>query len=50
MFSTIKKITDAFHVPTIREREEAYLNAAKDNYDLEYRMRQIDSGNLPRYF
>lgn len=42
-FSKVKK---AFHIPTRREREEAYLNGAKDRYDLEYRMRRIDRGEV----
>ncbi|SNY93781.1 Protein of unknown function [Cohaesibacter sp. ES.047] len=46
MFSTIKKLASAFHIPSNAELEEAYLNDAADGYDLEYRMRQIDRGNV----
>lgn len=42
-FSKMKK---AFHIPTRREREEAFLNGSKDRYELEYRMRQIDRGEV----
>ncbi|MCO6186607.1 DUF3563 family protein [Rhizobium sp. L1K21] len=42
-FSKVKK---AFHIPTRREREEAFLAGAKDRYDLEYRMRQIERGQI----
>ncbi len=36
-----------FIVPPSREMlEERYLNDAKDLYDLEYRIREIDRGNF----
>lgn len=35
-----------FHIPTRREREEAYLARSVDLYDLEKRMREIDSGKF----
>ena len=50
MFGPIKKIARAFHIPTEQEREMAYLNGAKDRYDLEFRMRRIDRGEFRRGF
>ncbi|WEX87639.1 DUF3563 domain-containing protein [Sinorhizobium garamanticum] len=44
MFKHLKKLTRALHVPTIEEREVAYLNGSVDRIDLEYRQRQIDRG------
>lgn len=44
MFVRILKALRALRGPTVRERELAYLNAARDRYDLEYRERQIDRG------
>lgn len=35
-----------FHVPTRREREEAYLARSVDMYDLERRMRELDNGKF----
>ena len=46
MFKTLKKVGAAFHIPTRREREDAYLAGAKDRYDLEYRMRRLDRGDI----
>jgi hypothetical protein len=44
MFESVRRIARAFRVPTIHDREMAYLNDAKDRVDLEFRMRQIDRG------
>ncbi|WP_319531622.1 DUF3563 family protein [uncultured Cohaesibacter sp.] len=44
MFSTIKKIASAFHIPSDAELEQAYLEGAEDGYDLEFRIRQLDRG------
>lgn len=48
MFGSLKKVARALRVPTEQEREMAYLNGAKDRYDLEFRMRQIDRGEFRR--
>jgi hypothetical protein len=48
MFKPLKKIARAFHIPSEHEREMAYLNGAKDRYDLEFRMRHVDSGAFRR--
>ncbi len=32
------------HIPTRREREEAYLARSADRYDLERRIRELDAG------
>ncbi len=48
MFGSLKKVARAFRIPTEQEREMAYLNGAKDRYDLEFRMRQIDRGEFRR--
>lgn len=50
MFKQLKKITRAFQVPTIEERETAYLNGSLDRIDLEYRQRQIDRGLFRKYY
>lgn len=44
MFEPIRKFARAFRVPTLADRESAYLNASRDLIDLEYRQRQIDRG------
>lgn len=44
MFAKLAEIVRSLRAPTDRERELAYLNAARDRYDLEYRERQIDRG------
>ncbi|WP_117194280.1 DUF3563 family protein [Rhizobium terrae] len=44
MFDQVRKIARAFRVPTVQDREIAYLNEARDRIDLEFRMRQIDRG------
>jgi hypothetical protein len=44
MFDSVRKIARAFRVPTIHDREIAYLNESRDRIDLEYRMRQVDRG------
>ncbi|MGN7753902.1 DUF3563 family protein [Sinorhizobium sp. 22678] len=50
MFKQLKKITRALHIPSIEERETAYLNGSVDRIDLEYRQRQIDRGLFRRGF
>jgi hypothetical protein len=47
MFKQLKKITGALHIPSVEERETAYLNGSVDRIDLEYRQRQIDRGPFP---
>jgi hypothetical protein len=44
MFGSLKKITRALRVPSVGEREMAYLNGSQDRFDLEYRQRQVDRG------
>jgi len=44
MFEPIRKLARAFRVPTLADRETAYLSASRDLIDLEYRQRQIDRG------
>ena len=46
MFSILKSIKSLFSVsPSVeQDRDEQYLAASADIYDLERRMRQIDSG------
>ncbi|ASY62173.1 hypothetical protein SJ05684_c07100 [Sinorhizobium sojae CCBAU 05684] len=50
MFKQLKKITRALHIPTVEEREIAYLNGSVDRIDLEYRQRQIDRGLFRSYY
>ncbi len=44
MFDQLRKFARAMRIPTVAEREMAYLNGSRDRIDLEYRQRQIDSG------
>ena len=44
MFAKLAEVLRSLRGPTERERELAYLSAAHDRYDLEYRERQIDRG------
>ena len=44
MFDQLRKFARAMRVPSVAEREIAYLNGSSDRIDLEYRQRQIDSG------
>lgn len=44
MFTPIKKFARALRVPSVEDREMAYLNGAHDRFDLEYRQRQVDRG------
>jgi hypothetical protein len=44
MLTSVRKLARAFRVPTLQDREMAYLSEANDRIDLEYRMRQIDRG------
>ena len=46
MFSPIKKFARALRVPSVEEREMAYLNGSHDRFDLEYRQRQVDRGRF----
>ena len=48
MFGPIKKIARALRVPSVQEREMAYLNGSQDRFDLEFRQRQIDRGLFRR--
>lgn len=50
MFNQLKKIKRALHIPSVEEREMAYLNGSVDRIDLEYRQRQIDRGLFRRGF
>lgn len=50
MFNQLKKITRALRVPSLEERETAYLNNSVDRVDLEYRQRQIDRGLFRRQY
>lgn len=44
MFGPFKKFARALRVPSVEEREMAYLNGSNDRFDLEYRQRQVDRG------
>lgn len=44
MFSIVRNALKSFHIPTVAEREMAYLNQSVSRYDLEQRQRQIDAG------
>jgi hypothetical protein len=44
MFGYVSKFASKFRGPSTEDREMAYLNAAADRIDLEYRQRQIDRG------
>ncbi|MCM2291982.1 DUF3563 domain-containing protein [Allorhizobium sp. BGMRC 0089] len=48
MFTPIRKFARAFRVQSVEDRELAYLNAAQDRFDLEYRQREIDRGLFRR--
>lgn len=48
MFGSLKKIARNFRIPSVAEREVAYLNGSHDRLDLEYRQRQIDRGMFRR--
>ncbi|MDI7861142.1 DUF3563 domain-containing protein [Rhizobiaceae bacterium n13] len=50
MFDQFKKIARAMRVPTVAEREMAYLNGSRDRIDLEYRQRQVDRGLFRKGF
>ena len=51
MFSILKSIKNLFSIsPSVeQDRDEQYLAASADIYDLERRMRQIDSGRHNLY-
>lgn len=44
MFGYFTKIASKLKVPSVQDREMAYLNGSVDRVDLEYRQRQIDRG------
>lgn len=44
MFGFMTGLKSRLHIPTIEEREHAYLCGARDRYDLEHRQREIDRG------
>lgn len=44
MFEQVKNVLRALRVPSVAERELAYLNQCVSRYDLEQRQRQIDAG------
>lgn len=44
MFEQVKTVFRAFRMPSVAERELAYLNEAVSRYDLEQRERAIESG------
>ncbi|MGG7518867.1 DUF3563 family protein [Allorhizobium undicola] len=48
MFGQIRNFARALRVPSAQDREMAYLNAAQDRFDLEFRQRQIDNGAFRR--
>jgi hypothetical protein len=50
MFGSIKKMARNFRVPSVQEREMAYLCESVDRYDFEYRQRQVDQGMFRRAF
>ncbi|MDE1159238.1 MAG: DUF3563 family protein [Neorhizobium sp.] len=50
MFTSVRKFARALRVPTVQDREMAYLNEANDRIDLEYRMRQVDRGIFRKSF
>lgn len=49
MFKQFKTFARALRVPTIQDRETAYLNGSVDLIDLEQRQRQIDRGLFRNY-
>ncbi len=48
MFEQVKNVLRAFRMPSVQERELAYLNQSVNRYDLEMRQRQIDAGLFRR--
>ena len=50
MFKQFKSFARALRIPSIDERETAYLNGSSDRIDLEYRQRQIDRGLFRRNY
>ena len=49
MFEALKKVAGNFRIMSEAERAEAYLADAESICDLEYRMAQLDRGNV-RFF
>lgn len=48
MFEQVKKAFRAFRMPSVAERELAYLHQAVSRYDLEMRERAVDAGLFRR--
>lgn len=48
MFEQVKIALRALRLPTVAERERAYLNQAVSRYDLEMRERAVDAGLFRR--
>ncbi len=44
MLEPLRHLFARLRIPSEEERERAYLEAATDRFDLEYRQRQIDRG------
>lgn len=44
MFDRLKSALRGLHIPSDRERELAYLNAAVSLHDLERRQREVERG------
>ena len=51
MFSVIQSLKNLFTLSAspVQDRDDQYLAEAADIYDLERRMRQLDSGRANRY-
>lgn len=49
MLKQFRNIARALRIPSVEERETAYLNGAIDRIDLEYRQRQIDRGLFRKF-
>ena len=50
MLKQIRHFIGALRPVSVEEREHAYLSAASDRYDLEYRQRQVERGMFRRAF
>nr|WP_316653395.1 DUF3563 family protein [uncultured Gellertiella sp.] len=44
MFGSIRKLARSLRLPSVQEREMAYLCESRDHYDFEFRQRQVDRG------
>jgi uncharacterized protein YlxP (DUF503 family) len=51
MFSVLQSIKNLFNVSVspVQDRDDQYLAESADIYDLERRMRQVDSGRQNQY-